>query len=56
MKGSNLDIIKFLQDEINVPIIYKGGSSSVEDIKKAISADKRFYKLTIFIMKNLMEV
>ena len=53
MKGSNLDIIKFLQDEINVPIIYKGGSSSVQDIKKVITADvNAFTSSTIFIMKK----
>ena len=53
MKGSNTDIIKFLHNEIDVPIIYKGGSSSVEDIKKVISTEvSAFTSSTIFIMKK----
>ena len=54
MKGSNTDIIRFLQNEISVPLIYKGGSASVDDIKKVINTDvSAFTSSTIFIMKKL---
>ncbi len=54
MKGPNLNIIRYLNNYIQVPLIYKGGASSFNDIKKIIDSEVNvFTSSTIFIMKKL---
>lgn len=54
MGGVNTDAINFLQKEIVVPLIYKGGASSLEDIKKVLNTEVSvFTSSTLFIMKKL---
>jgi len=53
MMGCDLELISIFQDSINVPLIYRGGLSSLENIKKVFN-----YKVnaitssTFFIMKK----
>ena len=54
MKGSNIEIIKSLSKDINIPLIYKGGAASINDIKKVINTEANvFASSTLFIMKKL---
>jgi len=54
MKGSNIEIINSLGKDINVPLIYKGGAASINDIKKVINTEANvFASSTLFIMKKL---
>ena len=54
MKGSNIEIIKSLSKDINIPLIYKGGAASINDIKKVMNTEANvFASSTLFIMKKL---
>ena len=54
MKGVNIELIKYLQKDINVPLIYKGGASSLDDINKVMNTEANvFTSSTIFIMKKI---
>lgn len=54
MTGPNINIIKFLQSDVTVPLIYKGGAASSDDIKKVINTEANvFASSSIFIMKKL---
>ena len=54
MKGTNIDFINYIKGEVDVPLIYKGGARSAEDIKKIIDTEvSAFTSSTIFIMKKL---
>ncbi len=54
MRGCDINLIKFLENDIKVPLIYKGGSASLEDIKKVVNTGANvFASSTIFIMKKL---
>lgn len=54
MKGSNIEIIKSLSKDINIPLIYKGGAASIDDIKKVMNTEANvFASSTLFIMKKL---
>lgn len=54
MMGSDIDIINYLQNEITVPLIYKGGAASSDDIKKVVNTEANvFTSSSIFIMKKL---
>jgi len=37
LKGPDLDLLKILSDKINVPLIYNGGISSIDDIEKVFN-------------------
>ena len=52
--ASNIEIIKSLGKDINVPLIYKGGAASINDIKKVMNTEANvFASSTLFIMKKL---
>lgn len=53
MDQCNFDLIKYVENKITVPIIYKGGATNYEDIKKCLKYNiSAFSSGTIFIMKQ----
>lgn len=53
MKGVNIELIKYIQEDIFVPLIYKGGASSLDDVQKVMNTEANaFTSSTIFIMKK----
>ena len=56
MQGCDLNLIELIQDDFQIPLIYKGGASSHQDIKKVLSTKvNAFSSSTIFIMKKINE-